>query len=163
MPAPPLAALYDFVLALHIIAVVIAFGWTFALPLMFVVASRHAPRGLAMLHRIEYTGMRFMLNPALLVIVGAGVFLASDGHHWSEFFVQWGLGAVLVIGAVAGSVMIPAAKRAEQAAIADLAAAGDGEPEQSEAYLREIRRLNAFGGLLWTIVVATIVIMAVKP
>jgi uncharacterized membrane protein len=158
-----MATLYDFVLALHVLAVVIAFGWTFALPLMFVVASRHAPRSLPVLHRIEYTGMRFMLNPALLVIVAAGAFLAGEGHHWSEFFVQWGFAAVVVIGAVAGSVMIPTAKRAEQAALADLAAAGDGEPEQSDAYKREIKRLNAFGGLLWAIVVASIVIMAVKP
>ena len=31
------------------------------------------------------------MNPALLVLVlGAGIYLASDGHLWSEFFVQWG-------------------------------------------------------------------------
>jgi hypothetical protein len=160
---PPVAALYEFVLALHVIAVVIAFGWTFALPLMFIVAARHAPRSLALVHRIEYTGMRVMLSPALLVIIAAGGYMASDGHHWSEFFVQWGLGVVIVIGAIAGAVMIPTARRAEQAALADLAAAGDGEPEQSEDYRAQIRRLNTFGSLLWLLVLATIVVMAVKP
>ena len=38
-----------------------------------------------------------------MVVVAAGVFLASDGHHWSEFFVQWGLGVALVIGGLVGA------------------------------------------------------------
>jgi hypothetical protein len=161
--APPLAALYDWILGLHIIGVVLAFGWTFALPLMFTVASRNAPRSLPLLHRIEYTGMRLLLNPALLVVLAAGIFLASDGHHWSEFFVQWGIGAIVVIGALAGSVMIPTAKRAEQAAIVDLERAGSGDPEQSAEYAALVRRLNIVGGVLWLIVLATILIMAGKP
>ncbi len=160
---PPAASLYDFILALHIVAVVLAFGWTFALPLMYVVASRHGLRSLPLLHRIEYTAMRVLLNPALAVVLGAGIFLAGDGHHWGEFFVAWGLAAAVVIGAVAGSVMIPTARRAEAAALADLAAAGEGEPQQSPEYQGLVRRLNAWGSLLWVLVVATIVVMAVKP
>jgi uncharacterized membrane protein len=110
------ASAYEIVLAVHVMAIVIAFGWTFALPVVYIVAGRHDPRSLPVLHRIEYTIERFLVNPALVVILGAGIFLASDGHHWSEFFVQWGLGAVIVIGALVGSVMIPTAKRAEQLA-----------------------------------------------
>jgi hypothetical protein len=159
----PTASAYDVVLAGHIVAVMIAFGWTFALPLMYAVASRHAPRSLPLLHRIEYTSMRLILNPALLLVLAAGIFLASDGHHWSEFFVQWGLGAIVVIGALAGAVMIPTAKRAEQAALADLQAAGGEDPRQSEAYAALVRRLNIVGSVLWLLVIATIVIMAVKP
>jgi hypothetical protein len=158
-----IASAYDYVLALHIIAVVIAFGWTFALPLFYVVASRHAPRSLPLLHRIEYTSMRVILNPALVVVLGAGIFLASDGDHWSEFFVQWGIGAIVVIGALAGSVMIPTAKRAEEAALADLRAAPEGDPPQSDSYAALVRRLNVVGTLMWLLVLATISIMAIKP
>ena len=50
------------------------------------------------------------VNPALVVILGAGIYMASDAHHWGEFFVQWGTGVVIVIGALVGSVLIPAAK-----------------------------------------------------
>src|SRR5438270_13986825 len=107
------ASAYDIVLAVHVMAIVIAFGWTFALPVVYVVAGRHDPRSLPVLHRIEYTIERVVVNPALLLVLGAGIFLASDGHRWSEFFVQWGLGAVIVIGALVGAVMIPAAKHAE--------------------------------------------------
>jgi hypothetical protein len=156
-------AAYEVVLALHIAGVVIAFGWTFALPVFYLVASRHARRALPLLHRIEYTTMRLVLNPALVVVLGAGIFLAADGHHWSEFFVQWGIGAIVVLGALAGSVMIPLAKRAEQAALADLAASGGGDPVPGAAYRAAVRRLNLVGSLLWLLVLATIAIMAIKP
>jgi len=162
MPAPA-ASLYEYVLALHIMAVVVAFGFTFALPVVFVVAARHDPRSLPLLHRVEYTVERVLINPALLVIVLAGVYLASDGHHWSEFFVQWGLGVVLVIGAVLGSVMIPTAKRAEQLAARDLAAADGGQAQPSEEYRALTRRLTALGSLLGVLVLVTILIMTVKP
>jgi hypothetical protein len=133
------------------------------LPLWYVVAARSAPRSLPLLHRIEYTATRFVLNPALLVVLAAGIYLASEGHHWSEFFVQWGLGAIVVIGALAGSVMIPTSKGAEEAAEADLAAAGDGEPQQGAAYMALVKRLNVVGSVLWLLVLLTILFMAAKP
>ncbi len=157
------ASAYELVLALHVMAVVAAFGVTFAYPIMFAVAARRYPGSLPALHRVEYMTERLLVNPALLVVVGAGVFLASDGHHWSEFFVQWGLGAVIVIGAIVGSVMIPASKRAEAAAERDLAAAAGGEVRQSEEYAAIVRRLTLVGTLLSVIVLLTIAFMVIKP
>jgi uncharacterized membrane protein len=160
----PAATLYDSILALHIIAVVLAFGWTFALPITYAVAVKCDPRSLPVLHRIEYTISRFMLNPALVVILVAGIFLASDGHHWSEFFVQWGLAAVVVIGGLVGSVLIPAAKRAEKAVRGDIEAwAGSGEFQPGEDYRAATRRLNTVGSAASLLVLVTIVMMAVKP
>src|SRR5437588_9829332 len=120
-------------MAVHIMAVVIAFGVVFAYPIMFTVAARTDPSSMPLMHRIEYTIERYLVNPALLVVLLAGIYLASDGHHWSEFFVQWGLGAVIVIGALVGSVMIPTAKRAELLARHGVAAAGAGPVELGEA------------------------------
>jgi hypothetical protein len=164
MPAAPVAAsAYEIVLAIHVMAVVVAFGVTFAYPIMFAVGARHGARSLPLLHRIEYTIERLLINPGLLVVLIAGIFLASDGHHWSEFFVQWGLAAVVVIGALVGSVMIPTAKRAEQIAERDLAAAGHGEIEMSAEYQALVRRLSTVGSLLSGLVLLTILFMAVKP
>jgi Predicted integral membrane protein (DUF2269) len=154
------ASLYEVVLAVHIMAVVVAFGVTFAYPIMFAVAARHDPRGLPLLHRIEYTIERFLINPGLLLVLLAGVYLASKGHFWSDFFVQWGLAAVIVIGALVGAVMIPTAKRAEQLATRDLAAAADGEVALSEEYRALVRRLSAVGSLLSLLVLVTILLMA---
>jgi uncharacterized membrane protein len=157
------ASLFEVVLAIHIMAVVVAFGVTFAYPVMFAVAARHDPRGLPLLHRIEYTLERMLVNPGLLVVIVAGIYLASKGHYWSEFFVQWGLAAAIVIGALIGAVMIPTAKRAEQAAARDVAAAGEGEVEMSVEYRGLVRRLSLVGSLLSTLVLVTILFMAIKP
>jgi Predicted integral membrane protein (DUF2269) len=157
------ASAYELVLALHIMAVVAAFGVVFAYPIFFAVGARHGARSLPLLHRIEYTIERYLVNPMLLVVLLAGIFLASDGHHWSEFFVQWGLVAVVVIGAVVGAVMIPASKRAEPVSERDIAASGDGEVEMSAEYQSLVRRLSTVGTLLSALVVVTILFMAVKP
>lgn len=159
----PVASAYDVVLGVHILAVVIAFGVTFAYPIIFVVGARRDPRSLPLLHRIELATERILVNGGLVLVLGAGIFLASDGHHWSEFFVQWGIGAVVVIGAVIGAVMIPATKCAIEVAERDIAAAGEGEVVMSAEYQALVRRLNVVGTALSALVVATIFIMAIKP
>jgi hypothetical protein len=141
-------------------AVVVAFGVTFAYPIMFAVGARHDPRSLPLLHRIEYTIERLLINPGLALVLLAGIYLASKGHFWSDFFVQWGLGAVIVMGALIGAVMIPTAKRAEMVAARDLAVGGDGEPELSDEYRALVRRLSSVGTLLSLIVLVTILFMA---
>jgi hypothetical protein len=147
-------------------AVVIAFGVTFAYPIMFAVAAKHGPRSLPLVHRIEYSIERMLVNPGLALVLIAGIYLASKGHYWSDFFVQWGLAAVVVIGALVGAVMIPTAKRAEIAAARDLAAIEAGPPgaeasvEMSDEYRALVRRLSTVGTLLSLLVLATIAIMA---
>jgi hypothetical protein len=160
MLSNPVASLYEVVLAVHIMAVVVAFGVTFAYPIMFTVAARHDPRSLPLVHRIEYTVERMLINPGLALVLLAGIYLASKGHYWSDFFVQWGLAAVVVIGALIGAVMIPTAKRAELAAARDLAASGDGEMVLGDEYRALARRLTAVGTLLSLIVLVTILFMA---
>jgi len=89
--------------------------------------------------------------------------MASDGHHWSEFFVQWGIGAVVVIGALVGSVLIPAAKRAEEAVRADLQGFSGGDFQPGEAYRAATRRLNVVGSAASLLVLVTILFMVIKP
>jgi uncharacterized membrane protein len=155
------ASAYEYVTALHIMGVVTAFGVTFAYPLMFVAAARLYPRSVPALHRVEYMTMRLLVNPALVVVLGAGIFLASDGHHWSEFFVQWGLAVIVVIGGLVGSVLIPTSKKAEAAAARDLA--GEGEAQLGEEYRTLVRRLAVVGTLASLLVLLTILFMVVKP
>ena len=179
--APTATSAYEVVLAIHVMAVVAAFGVTFAYPIMFAVAARRDPRSLPVLHRIEYTIERMLINPGLLIVVAAGIFLASDGHHWSEFFVQWGLAAAIVIGALIGAVMIPTAKRAESVAERDIAGAATGRAgapasaspgttgeetstiEMSDEYRALVRRLSTVGSLLSALVLITILFMVIKP
>jgi hypothetical protein len=167
MLATPAASLFEVVLAIHIMAVVATFGVTFAYPIMSAVAARRDPRSIPVLHRIEYTVDRVLVNPGLALVLLAGIYLASKGHDWSDFFVQWGLGVTVVIGALLGSVLMPTSKRAERIAVRDLAAAttaaggqGAGGDPFSDEYRALVRRLAIVGSSLSVLVLVTILFMA---
>jgi hypothetical protein len=162
MPLPAASA-YQIVLAVHVMAVVLAFGVTFAYPIIFAVGARTDPRSLPVLHRVEYTIERWLINPGLLLVLLAGIYLASDRHLWKEFFVQWGLAATIVIGALVGAIMIPTAKRAEQLAARAVDAAGAGAVDPGEDYRDAVRRLSLLGGLMSALVLVTILFMVIKP
>jgi hypothetical protein len=163
MPIVPATTLFEVVLAIHIMAVVVAFGVTFAYPIMFAVGAKHDPRSLPLLHRVEYTIERMLINPGLLLVILAGIYLASKGHFWSQFFVQWGLAAAVAIGGLVGGVMVPTAKRAEEIATRDVAAAGDGEIVMSVEYRALVKRLSIVGSGLSVLVLLTILFMAIQP
>lgn len=162
------ASAYEFVLAIHVMAVVLAFGVTFAYPVIFAVGARTDPRSLPLLHRIEYTVERWIVNPGLTVAVGAGIYLASDGHYWKSFFPQWGIGVALVIGGLVGAVTIPTSQKAEKVARRDIEASvatpggSTGEIVFSDEYRALVRRLSIVGSSLSALVLLTILFMALK-
>jgi uncharacterized membrane protein len=158
----PLAvAFYEVVLALHIIAVVVAFGATFAYPVILGVVARTDPRALPAVYRAVHAVSQRIINPGLAAVLIFGIYLASKLHLWSAFFVQWGLGVVIVIGAVEGMYLGPREKRLVQAAEADVAAAGpDGEVSQSDEHRTLVRSVGSVGALMDLLVVLTIYFMA---
>ena len=107
-------------------AVVVAFGVTFAYPVFLGVGRRRDPRAMPWFHRMQQQIGRRVVNPGLTVVVIAGIYLATDLHLWSRFFVQWGVGAALVLGALEGSFMIRYEGRLAELAERDVAAAGEG-------------------------------------
>jgi hypothetical protein len=168
MPALAITTLHV-VLAIHIMAVVMTFGVTFAYPIVFAVGARLDPRSLPLLHRIEVAIERRLVNPGLVIVLGAGIYLASEDHHWKDFFVQWGLGAVIVIGGIVGAFMIPRSKRAAELAERDLTASatpreGGGPPAValSEEYRAITRQLALVGSLLSVLVLVTIFFMTTQ-
>ena len=123
VPVAAAVAFVDFVLAVHILAVVVAFGVTFAYPLILAAARRADPSVMPWWFSVVQRIDRYIVNPGLAVIVLAGIYLASEEHRWSAFFVQWGIGVAVVIGAVVGSFMIPREGKLAKIAERDLAAA----------------------------------------
>src|ERR1700727_827523 len=126
------ATFTDYVLAFHILGVVIAFGATFAYPVIFAAARRADPSVMPWLFSTMQRIDRFIVNPGLALVLIAGIILASKFHVWSEFFVQWGVAAVVVIGAGVGAFMIPREGKLAKVAQRDLEAvpsdAGDAVP-----------------------------------
>jgi hypothetical protein len=117
---------YTFVLALHIASIVISLGVTFAYPVMYAVGVKREPRSMPGFHRIqEYVG-RFVISPFLALALLCGIYLASKLHTWSDFYVQWGIVVIVVIGALGGAFFAPRERRLAQLAEDDVAAAGPG-------------------------------------
>ena len=117
-------AFWEVVLALHIIAVVFAFGATFAYPVLLGAVTKADPRALPALYRAMHAISQRVIMPGLAAIIVFGIYLASHLELWSSFFVQWGLGVAIVIGAVEGAYLGPREKRLIEVADRDVAAAG---------------------------------------
>ena len=138
---------FQVVLAIHILAAVIGFGVTFAYPIMFAAARRADPAVLPWLYRTMQRFGRILVNPGLLVVVLAGVYLASHLHQWKLFYVE-------------GAFMIPREGRLARIADRDLAAAEGGGVTWSDEYNSAFRQLSVGGVILNLIVIATVFMMA---
>jgi hypothetical protein len=156
------------VLTIHILAVVIAFGSVFAFPLLFAAAAHSDPGVTPWLLRTRQRLGRYLVNPGLLVVMIAGIYLATKLSVWGRFYVQWGLGASLVIGAIEGAVVIPRAGRLAVIAERDLAATSVPAGGQrtsatwSPEYVKGARALWGGGILLQALVVLTVIFMSIR-
>lgn len=160
---------YNVVLAVHIAAVVFAFGATLAYPVLLGTITKADSRALPALYKALHAISTRVIMPGLALVVVCGIYLASDAKLWSEFFVQWGVGAVVVIGAVEGMFLSPREKRLCEVADRDLLAspgrgqAGDGPFQPSAEHNTLVKQIGGIGALMDTIVLLTILFMAIKP
>jgi len=113
---------YTFALAVHIAAIVIAFGVTFAYPVMYAVGIKAEARSMPGVHRIQDSVGKFVISPFLGLALLAGIYLASKLHTWSDFYVQWGLGVIMLLGALGGAYFAPRERRLAELAERDVAA-----------------------------------------
>lgn len=162
----PAVAFPDLILAVHILAAIVGFGIVFAYPLLLRSAVRIDPTVTPLLLRVRQRLGRYLVNPGLLVLLLAGIYLASDEHVWSSFYVGWGIVAVIAIGAIEGAIIIPRTGRLAVLAERDLAASAVPAGGQrtsatwSDEYVSLARQLSRASGLLALIVVVTVFIMA---
>src|SRR5271163_4314224 len=155
----PAVALFEVVLAVHIAGVVVAFGVTFAYPVMYAVGQRLEPRTMPGLHRIQdHVGKR-VISPGLVVVLAAGIYLASKLHVWSDFYVQWGFAAIIVLGALGGAFFAPQERRLAALAERDVVASGEGEVVFSDEYKALRHRVLSVALLSNVLVLATIYFM----
>src|SRR5262249_52384558 len=113
------------------------------------------PRSLPWFFRMQQIIGRRLISPRLAVVLVAGIYLASDLHQWKEFYVQWGLAAVIVIGALEGAVVIPSEGKLAELAERDVAAAEGREVTFSPEYEALFKRTGLVGSLLVLIIVLT--------
>jgi hypothetical protein len=156
-------ALWEVVLALHIIAVVVAFGATFAYPVLLGAVLKADPRALPALYRALHAISQRVIMPGLAAIVVFGIYLASHLELWSSFFVQWGLAVAIVIGGIEGAYLGPRERRLVEVGERDVAAAGAGGAVTFSAeHDSLVRRIGAVGALMDLLVVLTIYFMVAR-
>lgn len=161
------ATFADFIVAIHILSVVVGFGVVFAYPVLMASASRLNPTVLPWLLRTRTWVGRVLVNPALLVLLLAGIYLASDEHQWSAFYVAWGIAAVIVLGAIEGAFMIRRHTRLAEIAERDLAATSVPGGQRTSAtwsqeYNDAFRQVALAGTVMMVIVIVTVFLMATR-
>jgi hypothetical protein len=155
-------AFFQVVLAVHIMATVVTFGVVFAYPLIQLVGDRLDPRAIPWYHRVQRVIGQRLISPGLLVVLVAGIYLASNQHQWSHFYVQWGVAVAVVIGALGGLFFSPNERRLAELAERDVASAGGGEVVWSQEYLA-LRQRNSLVGIgVAVIVLVTIYVMTLQ-
>jgi len=156
---------YDFSVFLHVTAVVVGFGATFAESITFPVAMTMDKRHLPYVHRLQRAINQWFAGPAMLLILATGFYQVSD-HDWDlgDTWLSWTLTIVVVIAAILGGYFIPEDRKLQAMAERDIAAApAGGEITMSDEYLRRSRREGIVGGITGLLIVIAIYLMVTKP
>jgi uncharacterized membrane protein len=155
---------YEFSLFLHITAVMVGFGATFAESVMFPVAMRLSPRHLPYVHRLQLTLNQFFAVPGLVIVLATGFFQVSDGD-WDlgDFWLSATLTIVIVIAALIIFYFIPADRRLGPMVERELDAAGEGPIALSPDYQRGATRQGIVGTITGVLLVAAVYLMVDKP
>jgi hypothetical protein len=144
---------YDVIVWLHISAVVVAFGPTFAYPLFMANAGPQGPQAIVPVARAILTWGRLATTGGLILILLTGLYLADDLWDFGYFFVTWGLAATVILFALTHSFFLPRTRQV-------IAAAEAGRIEEIQAAAAQIKRVGPMANLL---VILTIYVMAAKP
>jgi uncharacterized membrane protein len=144
---------YSSVTAIHVMAVVLAFGWFAVHPLLLSAVSRATEAGAAAVHRTNAAVGPRLVSSIGAVALLAGIYLAIDGPwEGSEPWIAASLVILLVLLAL-GGISGPRERR-----LAELAEAGRGPAY--EAQLRTQRALSSAGLLL---LLVAVFLMVTKP
>lgn len=145
---------------IHVLAVVVAFGATFAYPVFAAAAERNSPQSLPTVLRGMMTTDRVLVTPGMVVLLLAGLYLVADaGISLGEPFISVGFLAIIVLFGMSHGFFLPRTRQALALAERDLAA-GDDLSEEYRAVARQIEMGGRIAGL---IVVIAIFFMVVKP
>jgi hypothetical protein len=152
---------YDVVTWLHVTAVVIGFGPTFAYAVFAITAQREGGVALPAVGRATIFWDRNVNTAAMIVILLTGIYMASDGpYDFATFFVSWGFVAILVLLGLTHGYFIPRTRRQVELAERDLAGPERKLSGEFETLTGQIARVGTLAGI---IIILTIYVMTAKP
>ncbi|HEY4278348.1 MAG TPA: DUF2269 family protein [Conexibacter sp.] len=168
MTTPGHVDFYAIVLFIHIVAAVIAFGVTFAYPIIDGVARKLDPRSMPSVYEAQMAISRRLTAPAAVVVLVAGIYMATS-DRWSNSSSGWWSGALVLLIVIVGldhGFMVPNARRLRDLAALELQRSGSGSGDTvtfSAEYERLLRQRAAIGAVIWLLVVVALFVMVVKP
>jgi hypothetical protein len=155
---------YDVVVWLHITSVVIAFGPTFAFGIYFAVGARKYPRSIPAIIETQSVIQRSMTTIGGILILITGFYLAGKRFDFSDFYIVWGIIAIVVLMGLVHGFFLPNDSRALSIIKRDLDEAGpSGKFEPSKNFMDVSSRSARMGPIAGLIVILTIYVMAAKP
>jgi hypothetical protein len=155
--------LYDVVLFVHVTAVVVAFGATFAYPFFQAGVERISPRSVPAMLRAMHTTSRYLVTPGSLVVLASGVYLTIDGWDFGQLFVIVGLSVVVALIILGAAFFDRHEARAIELAERDVFATGRGEVVLSDEYLQVSRQFARVGMAASLLILVAVFFMVVKP
>ncbi len=164
MNAPDHLDFYAVVLFLHILSALVAFGATFAFPVIDVAIRRADLRALPVWHEAQnQIGFKLITPGATLVLI-TGIFMAADrwkgtGSFW---FSAAGVIVVILLGLGHG-FFAPTARKMRDQARTDLAGGAAESGTMSAAYEALAARTRAVGIFSSLLVVVALLLMVWKP
>jgi hypothetical protein len=150
---------YSLSVFVHVSAVVVGFGATFAEAIMFPVAMKAGVRHLPYVHKLQLAINQRLATPALAIVILTGLYQTSERWEWDVAWINATFVIVLVIGGLLGGYFIPADRRLGAQAERELAETG----EVSEDYLKQARREGMVGALTGLLLIAAVFLMVTKP
>ena len=160
----PLAILfYDVVKAVHVMAIVLAFGVTFAYPIMLAAVRRAHPHALASFHAVQDRVGALLIGPSAVLALLTGLYMAIDRDLLDETWVSIPLLILLSQLVLAPTFYIPHERRARDLAAQDAAAAGDGPITESVEYQAVAGRIALVGSVSGLLILLAVFLMVAKP
>jgi uncharacterized membrane protein len=149
---------------IHVAAVVVGFGTSFAEAIALPVAMKLDPRHLPYVYTLQLTINRFFVIPALVLVVITGFYQASElDLSMGEFWLSATLAIVIVIAVINFAYFIPTDRKMLALVTKELAAAGDGPVTLSDEYNQRSIREGIVGTLVGVLLIVAIFLMVVKP
>ncbi len=158
-------AVYDVALAVHIMAVVAAFGLPLAYPLLVPYARASHPRAMPAIHDIQHRYNNRITAIGTVVVLLVGLYLASDIDAFGEVWVIVPVLILFIIAGVGGAIVTPATRKLAELAKRDVARAeAPGDTFTfSEEYDAVYARYLTAERFLGVLVLVAIFFMAAKP
>jgi uncharacterized membrane protein len=152
---------YSVSIFLHVSAVVVGFGSTYALAVTFPVAMKSGVAHLPYVHRLGIAINTWLATPALLVILATGFYQVGKGNFsFGDAWISASIAIAVVLGGLIHGYFLPADRRLAEMSERELAS---GAKEPSADYMAAARRTGFVGALAGVLILAAVFLMVTKP